>query len=290
MSTVFVSTSNLRYSNDLFEILSVYQSMNLEAVELGSGHPPFPDMINKLKEIPFTYCVHNYFPLEDPTHLMNISSLEDENLAKTITIAKNAISICHLLGGKMYSIHAGFRSNVAASSLGKKLIPGDIVSYNEAFDKMIITTIELCDYAASMDIDILVENHVLTQFNLTGDSNSLLFLCAAEEIVRFANSIQRDNFGILLDVGHLNVSANTLDLDRFEFIESISPWIKLFHLSDNDGHVDQSLPFNEDAWFAPVVKAFHNIPCVIETKVNDLSLLTDQLNIVYKWKGIASIN
>lgn len=49
-----------------------------------------------------------------------------------------------------------------------------------------------------------------------------------------------------------------------EFIESVAPYVEAFHLSDNDGQKDQNRPFDETAWFCPVLRDFSNLPCVIE--------------------------
>ena len=149
---------------------------------------------------------------------------------------------------------------------------------------MVETTQELCDYALAKNIDVIVENHVLAQFNLINGKNTLLFLCTAEEIVHFAQSVDRKNFGMLIDVAHLNVTANTLGFDKYQFIDAVTPWIKLFHLSDNDGQTDLGLPFGKGVWFEPVIKQLATIPCVIETLVDDISFLLQQFELVANWQ------
>ena len=54
---------------------------------------------------------------------------------------------------------------------------------------------------------------------------------------------------MLLDTGHLKVSARTLNFDPKKFIERFKPHIKIVQISDNDGTADQNLPVREDSWF-----------------------------------------
>jgi hypothetical protein len=68
-------------------------------------------------------------------------------------------------------------------------------------------------------------------------------------------------------------------------IRSVSPWIKLFHLSDNNGLIDLGLPFDEGAWFKPVIKHLPDVPCVIETYVSGVPILLKQLELVTRWQS-----
>ena len=285
MLPVYISTTNLITSSSLLETLNIYHTAGIKAVELGSGHPPFPKYAETLARFPFEYSVHNFFPLTDPDHLINIASQNPQQLNKTKEIAQNAISLCSLIGGKFYGIHAGYRTDLDARSLGDKLSANQINYDDSAFSTMVETTQELCDYAADKKITVVVENHVLAPFNLVDDQNQFLFLCSAEEIAEFARSVERDNFGMLIDVAHLKVTANTLGFDKFQFIESISSWIKLFHLSENNGQSDLGLPFEEGVWFEPVIKQLPRVPCVVETHVAEVSILLKQLELVTRWQS-----
>jgi len=283
MVPVFISTTNLTNSNSLAETLEIYHQAGIQAVELGSGHMPFPGYLETISGYPFDYSVHNYFPLTDPDHLINIASANRGQLDKTKNIARNAIAICSQIGGSLYGIHAGYRSDLDAQSLGRKLLANEEMIYDVAFRIMVETIQELCDYASEMKINVLVENHVLAPFNLVDGKNTLLLLCTSEEIVEFAQAVGRDNFGMLIDLAHLKVTANTLEFDPYQFIQSVSPWIKLFHLSENNGLSDLGLPFDEGVWFEPVIKQFQSVPCVIETQVTNVSTLLKQLDLVTRW-------
>jgi len=58
-----------------------------------------------------------------------------------------------------------------------------------------------------------------------------------------------ENIGILLDVGHLKVSSQTLGFDKYEAIRRWKGKINGLHLSDNDGKKDTNNGFDETCWF-----------------------------------------
>ena len=71
----------------------------------------------------------------------------------------------------------------------------------------------------------------------------------AREITNFLSDLP--SVGLLLDVGHLKVTAETLRLDRAEFMNQCKPYIKGYHLSENNGLADTNQPLTETSWFWP---------------------------------------
>ena len=64
-------------------------------------------------------------------------------------------------------------------------------------------------------------------------------------------ALMSEDVGLLLDVAHLNVSAQTLGFDREKALRSLSSYAKGYHLGDNDGVTDSNLAVTEDSWFWP---------------------------------------
>lgn len=89
---------------------------------------------------------------------------------------------------------------------------------------------------------------------------------------------------MLIDVAHLNVTANALGFDNYQVIDAVTPWIKLVHLSDNDCQTDLGLPFSEGVRFESVIKQLAATPCVIETLVDDIYILLQQSKLVACWQ------
>ena len=63
-----------------------------------------------------------------------------------------------------------------------------------------------------------------------------------------------NNVKLLLDVGHLKVSAQSLNFDKKNFFEICNPWVHAYHLSDNNGERDSNSPMNENSWFWSYLK------------------------------------
>jgi sugar phosphate isomerase/epimerase len=92
-----------------------------------------------------------------------------------------------------------------------------------------------------------------------------------------------DGFGILLDTGHLNVSATTLGFDRAEFVERLGPRIRAFHLHDNDGSADLHRPVEPDSWALEAVRATAPEAVVVEALFANVEALRDHVDQVRRW-------
>ena len=87
-----------------------------------------------------------------------------------------------------------------------------------------------------------------------------------------------DNVGILIDVAHLKVSAETLKFDKIDYLSKMKPFIHAYHLSDNDGTSDSNQPFTPNSWFWPYINRALNY-YTIEVYTEDLSLLSSQVQL-----------
>ena len=55
------------------------------------------------------------------------------------------------------------------------------------------------------------------------------------------------NVQLLVDVGHLKVSAHTLGYDRISFLNDTSAWTTAFHISENNALEDENQSPNKDS-------------------------------------------
>ena len=112
----------------------------------------------------------------------------------------------------------------------------------------------------------------------------VLLMATAVENLKMIDDVSSRNFGILVDVGHLKVTARTLNFSAVEFLNALEGHIGAFHLSDNDGRVDNHRPFDKGAWFIPHLLKYRGVPLIIEshnlspeTLQNCISLLERQI-------------
>ena len=54
-------------------------------------------------------------------------------------------------------------------------------------------------------------------------------------------------FNLLLDLGHLRVSSNTLKLSFVKECKELEKYIKWLHISENNGIVDEHKPLRDDS-------------------------------------------
>ena len=79
-----------------------------------------------------------------------------------------------------------------------------------------------------------------------------------------------DEIGLLMDFGHLKVSAVTLGFDKEAYMKSIPINLPIaYHLSDNDGLQDTNSEFDENCWF---VNKMCSDPCFSTIEVYNKTL------------------
>lgn len=263
---IFVSSGAFKTANAR-EVLETCATAGFTELELSSGLQYTDGLLADVRRChgrPFRYLVHNYFPPHARPFVLNLASLDATTLDRARDHCKAGIDLSVEFGAPFFSVHAGSAMNATAGDLGKPqlhLAHGEI---DRAYGVFVETLVELAAYADSRNVNLLVENHVVASFNVTNGGNRFLFASTANDIIRLMRDVGSPRLRLLVDVGHLNVTANSLQFDRYRFIEDVAPWIDAFHLSDNDGHADQNLSFGRDAWFMNVIGQFPDAVHVIE--------------------------
>ena len=267
---IFVSTACVAQDfRSLEHQLDAYQAAGINDVELGHCPPPNSSELSaEIRRRGLRVLLHNYFPPPAKPFVLNLASADSNVLAKSRAMMFRALEISAEVGAPFYSVHSGFRAEIAADSLGAKLRFGAVQPEAEAwrrFDESIRAGLA---FARSRNVRLLLEPNVVAPFNYTPDCEQVLMMATANEIVEFFGRIADPNVGLLLDSGHLNVTARTLGYDREEFVERVAPWIGAFHFHDNDGLADQHQPAGLDSWAAHLVRdsRFTDLPVIVEAK------------------------
>jgi sugar phosphate isomerase/epimerase len=251
---IYASTNCVR--GGFWETLSSYRDAGITAVELSSagdeaGSDP-GTLVSRLRHAGLAYIVHNYFPAPAEPFFVNLASADDEIRRRSVAHARRAIDVASALGSTLYSVHAGFVTEPLGFD-GRSLVFPDANGDAEAALERFRENLEpVRAHGAASGVEVIVENHVC----VAGHEGKLL-LQTADEFDRLPD------VGILVDTGHLNVSARTLGFDRADFVRRLAPRIRAWHLHDNDGLVDSHDPVGPDSWIldldlrdaAPIVEA-----------------------------------
>jgi sugar phosphate isomerase/epimerase len=197
-------------------------------------------------------------------------------------LCKKAINLCGTLGTPYYSVHAGYRGNISPESLGGKIKYARVVSYERAYQAFVDSLRTLVAYAENRNVSILIEPNVLPAFNLRNGRNEIALICEDWEVINLVRDVNAPGIGILLDTGHLNITAHTLGFDRETFLDRVAPYVKAVHLHDNDSKEDSHEPVEQGSWVLNVIRRpeFKHLPVVVEATfatVKDLRRHVDWL-------------
>jgi sugar phosphate isomerase/epimerase len=264
---LYISTGAFQ-TRDLGEILACCVVQGIESLELGSGLPYAEHhlaLVRQYHQRPMRYLIHNYFPPPQRPFVLNLASTDPETLTRSRDHARRAIDLATELSVPCYSVHAGSAMHAAPEDLGRPLSHRAHPDVQRAYALFVESLSALAAYGASRGVRLLVENHVVAPFNLVDGRNTFLFASTAEQILALMRDVASPTLGMLVDVGHVNVTAQSLGFDRDRFIERIAPHVEAFHLSDNDGTVDDNMPFTREVWFLKWLREFPQATITIES-------------------------
>ena len=285
MTRLYVSTNSFE-SQDLRTILELCEQHRIEGLELSAVERWDPELPGSTP-YPARFLVHNYFPPPDPPFVLNLASQDAETLARSRGLCRAAIDLSNRLGGPLYAAHAGFTADLPPSALGRSerlasLPADDFAPYDAAYATLVESARELAAYGRERGVRFLIENHALAA-EAGPVGRRLLQMVDADELARLVQDVSDESFGLLIDVGHLKVSATALGFDPHAFLEQLGPHTAAVHLSDNDGDVDAHRPFGDDAWFLPHLRNLPDACVTVELKGLPAARILAVSDTVSRW-------
>ncbi|VVB68584.1 endonuclease 4 [uncultured archaeon] len=231
MPEIYVSTSCLKGTGDLREILEVYSAHGIRNVELTGGLEYIRDLDGLLGHYPGTnFIIHNYFPPPREPFLMNLAAQDEMVREKSLAVCKRALDLCSRFGGGLYSFHPGFRVE-GALELNFDLSGRRRVPYQDAFYSFTRSIEEISDYAMDRGVPIALEN--------LEHKNEAYMMTRPEEFVRFQEIFPE--VGVLLDLGHLKIASKRFGFEAKEFLSAVKDRVLAMNIHENDGIRDLHL-------------------------------------------------
>ena len=276
----YVSTSCLGNKYDFSQILDIYDEFGIKNVELGVCEDYGMDAVKLLEKHDFNYVVHHYFPPPKKSFIINLASQDKQILGKSIDQIKKSIDFCADFDINFFSFHAGFRAD---PDINLKFNFDNITEYETSFSIFKESIEKIVDHAERRNVKVAIENNVLSEYNLVKGQNKLLLMCESWEFERLFEEIRSKNLGVLLDIGHLKVTANLLKFDANEFIYKLKDKIFAVHIHENNGRVDEHICPTEGDWSLGVVDSYFRnseIPIVLECKCNNEKELKNALGLL----------
>lgn len=244
---IYISSSSLNASDVLesVKMLSIAGIKNIELSYWGRYSKGLLDSLVKIKDVNgLNFLTHNYFlPVKDE-FVLNLASTDETIYRRSLNYAKEAIKASKRMGSDKYAVHAGFLVDMMPQDLGKKIGQRPVADPETAVGRFCGALSELKDAAERSSVKFYVENNVISSANLKEFDGKNPFLLSTFEDYRLLR--EKVEFNLLLDIGHLKVSSNSLGLDferQFRQLISASDYL---HVSENNSVKDDHLCIKEN--------------------------------------------
>ena len=254
-------------------------SLGYRRIELSGGMAKEEDMTRTLlslkKDFGVDLICHNYFPPPPENFVLNLASLDDGIFRKSVDHFKKAVELSQQLEAPVFGLHAGFFMDIPVEQIGKQIKLQKLYDQQACFDRFCKGFEEI--KRRSGKIKLYVENNVLsaTNYKEFGGVNPLMLTSFADYI----ELKKRLDFELLLDVGHLKVSAQTFNFNFQKELKNFWPQSDYIHISDNDGLGDsnQGLLLNSDLVLFLRENSLKNKVLTLEMRIDEASLKTSYL-------------
>ena len=241
--------------------------LGFELVEVGAGHKYEPDAVGSVIQTKQKYpgkhfTVHAFFPPLTKSYAMNMSDPKEH--AIIIKTAEGMFDLAKRIGADVVGMHGGYAGEVMwVPDRGgfekleiKKPIPPEVAEAN-----MMSVLQKLVKLAESRGVKLAME---ISPFD-----ESKPILSDIESFEKVFSGIRSKSLGMLLDVGHLHVSAAAKGFDPYEFTARFRDRIFELHLhdyKDDNKHIAVGTgEIDFDKYFKIIGKPFlKRIPMVFE--------------------------
>jgi sugar phosphate isomerase/epimerase len=213
-------------------------------IELSGGTQLYNELTFDLLELKekynLNYICHNYFPPPAVPFVLNLASLDNQIHQKSIEHLESSIKLSEVLGAKKFGFHAGFLINIPLEEIGKSIASRKLFNRAESRNRFIESFRRLQE---STSVELYIENNVLSALNYQNfDEIDPFFMTTSLDI---SSHMEEIDFGLILDVAHLKVSARTLGTSFEKELNQLLPLSNYVHISDNDGESDSNEPLRK---------------------------------------------
>jgi sugar phosphate isomerase/epimerase len=273
----YVSTAAF-IGREIFEITQLANQHNF-GVEFSSGMPYAPDLKKQFLTSKVKKLAHNYFPAPEIPFVLNLASSDPCILETSIKHALQGIDLTAAAGASFYSVHAGFRIDPAPKELGHSFSRQLVSSENESWDIFISSVNKVIIHAENRGVRFLIENNVCIDSNLDSTGRSLLLCSTISDLKKLCEKVPSKYFGLLIDTGHLKVSAQTLNFSKGGLSELVD-YIWALHHSDNDGRSDTNLPLTGEYWFLKLMNQYKKKTHILEVLNQTVEQVQQQYDLL----------
>ena len=279
---IYVSSACIR-KNNIAQVIYQLAENGIRSIELSGGTDFYNEIEHDIrllkKKYRLQYACHAYFPPPHTPFVVNLASCNDHIYQQSIEHYENCIELMKRIDCKTLSIHAGFLVEINENEIGKKLTNYILYDEKKAYERFCSAFRYISQLCAENNIELYLENNVLSAENYRQfGCHNYMMMTDYKSIMQMKDRL---DFKLLLDLGHLYVSANTLGLDYSEECSALKRYIKWVHISENNGIFDAHKPLKKDS---KIMKEFYksnstDINVTLET-VGEIKDIVESVTLV----------
>lgn len=274
---IYVSTT--AFESDVSKAVKAARDYDL-AIEFGSGIAYQPEMVEWYENLDIPRIPHNYFPAPKNPFVLNLASQNEEVRTRSINHCIQGLRLAKQSCAPFYAAHAGFCVDPKPSELGGAIEVETDYDKEMGYNIFRESVLQVAHEAKKVEVPFLIENNVVLPENADKQKNTPLLCSTPSEIYSFLRGADHPRVGLLLDTGHLKVSAHTLGFSLEGAVGKLRPYVQGIHHSDNDGRSDSNQGITESYWFLPFIEEFREIPHVLEVADQSIDSILQQVKLI----------
>ena len=287
MSDVYVSTASVKNKVITDSINEILES-GFSTIELTGGtnytNDYFEQLVALKEKFKLNYMVHNYFPPPKKHFVLNLASPVSKSREQSVDFCRQSILLASKLGVDRYTVHAGYAEELVPPSEGEQYFQSadeNVVSYDESVNHMYDSVDELVNYAEDHNVLFGLEN----LFPYGRIKKQPLF-SEPDTIFEYLSRFENNSAGLLMDLGHLLISANYFGFDKDKFLKKLTKEypkkILGIHISGNDGVFDTHCQLTKSDWQLNGLKHFKylDLPVTLESRGLSCKQIVEQVKLV----------
>lgn len=271
--SLFYITASASYKDRISDVITDLAGLGFRNIELSGGTRYYDgveeDVLALGKKYGINFLVHNYFPPSPVGFVMNIASRDKTLLENTLRHIEIAMALAGKLDCGLYTLHPGFNTSLLNEEDRRffESPKGNDAPDSGTKEDFYKGVGALKTMAEKRRIRVGIENFF--PFFIS----TRAFMESGADLTEFLDRYRNEPaIGLLLDLGHLNVAANTLGFDKFALIEKVLGEYrdKLFevHVSENDGSRDNHQVSTANSWQIKLIREnkerLSGVPIVFE--------------------------
>jgi len=265
---IYYSTANFR-GTTASEAIRAMCREGLSNIEL-SGSISYADgtereIISLRKNCSLNLICHNYFPPAKNPFVLNLASLNDDIYRKSLNHFIRAIELSKKIGAKKFGFHAGFFLDMNHNEMGKRLNHSRIYDKRKCIKRFCEGFNILKEKAGNLVL--YIENNVLSYVNSNYFKGLRPFMLLSYD--DYSELKKLIDFNLLLDLGHLKVSASSLNLSFENELDKMIPYSDYLHISENDGLSDQHRPLLKTSTILERLKGYKLVGKTITLEIDE---------------------